>query len=322
MENNENRDIKNNLDKQETNVEESKEVETQLKQEEPKFEEVKIEHSDKEIRTDSYFDGKLLELIGWNLLRYLITLVTLGIASPWASCMYIRFKTSHTILNGKRLKFHGTGGEYFVEKFKWFFLTLITLGIYAFFIPVKKNRWMLSKLSFEDEELVEGESFFDGKTIQFIGINILCNFLNVISFGILYVFTKCFKLKWLAKHSIINRKRIVFDGSALNLFGHYLLWSFLTVITFGIYGLWLNIKLMQWEVKNSHIKVSGEEEKKNGNIVATVVIGIIAISISLTFILLVLIPVLTSGQLTDGFDGLNKPSAPVEGNMNGLISSY
>ena len=297
MESNENIDKIDEIDNQISNDIKPKQEKTksQFEEVQPKFEEIKIATPVKEFRTDSYFDGKLLELIGLNLLRYLLIIVTLGIASPWTDCMYIRFKTSHTVLNGKRLKFHGNGGEYFVERFKWFFLTLITLGIYAFFIPIKKNKWILSKLSFEDEELIEGESFFDGKVIQLIGINLLCNFLNIISFGILLVFTMCFKLKWLAKHSIINRKKIVFNGSALNLFGHYLLWSFLTLITFGIYGLWLNIKLMKWEVKNSHIKIAGEEEKKDNPILVLIFI-IIGICVSLTFILLVFIPIINSNR--------------------------
>ena len=33
-----------------------------------------------------------------------------------------------------------------------------------------------------DEEFVKEESFFDGKTIGLIGINLLCIFLNIITF--------------------------------------------------------------------------------------------------------------------------------------------
>lgn len=49
-----------------------------------KFEEVPVTYEEvktvkKEVRTDSYFDGSLLELIGWRILVFLITVVTLGI---------------------------------------------------------------------------------------------------------------------------------------------------------------------------------------------------------------------------------------------------
>ena len=35
----------------------------------------------------SYFDGGLLQLIGWKILGGLVTVFTLGICYPWAVCM-------------------------------------------------------------------------------------------------------------------------------------------------------------------------------------------------------------------------------------------
>lgn len=36
---------------------------------------------------ESYFDGGLLQLIGWKILGILVTLCTLGICYPWSLCM-------------------------------------------------------------------------------------------------------------------------------------------------------------------------------------------------------------------------------------------
>ena len=44
----------------------------------------------------SYFDGGLLQLIGWTLLGSLISAFTLGICHPWAVCMIYSRKTKHT----------------------------------------------------------------------------------------------------------------------------------------------------------------------------------------------------------------------------------
>ena len=222
------------------------------------FEEIEIPK--KEIRTDSYFDGGLLELIGWRILAILITSITFGIAAPWAQCMLYSWQYKHTVYNGKRLKFEGKGGDLFVHGFKWLFFTIITLGFYAIVIPIRKQRWIISNLHFEDEPYVKDESYFDGKTIQLIGVNILSNILTAISLGILYPFTVCYKLRWTSKHTVINKKKIVFDGKAIQLWGKYILWLFLTVITFGIYGLWLSIKMLKWQTKHIHIKTVGESE--------------------------------------------------------------
>lgn len=245
------------------------------------FEEVKVyqevETAKKQVRTDSYFDGGLLELIGWRILAGLVIGITFGIATPWALCMLYSYQFKHTVYNGKRLKFEGTGGDLFVNMFKWFFFTIITLGIYAFFIPVNRTKWVISNLHYEDENLIKGESFFDGKTIQLIGVNLLSILLNLVSFGLLYPFTFCFKLRWINKHTVINRKKLVFTGKALNLFGKYLLWCLLTLITFGIYGWWLEIKMLKWQTKNIHIKTVGEVEQKDNAIWIAIPIAIGAV---------------------------------------------
>lgn len=90
-------------------------------------------------RTDSYFDGKVLEWLGYRILAFIITAVTFGIANAWAEKLLIAYTIDHTVYNGKRLKFEGTGASLFVQKFKWIFLTIITLGIYGFWIPIKKS---------------------------------------------------------------------------------------------------------------------------------------------------------------------------------------
>ena len=178
-----------------------------------------VEQKPKIVRTDSYFDGKLLDLIGWRILAFLITVITLGFGSPWAQCMLYNYQFKHTVYNGKRLKFDGTGGDLFVNIFKWVLLSIITFGIYILVIPVRKTRWVISNLHYEDEDFKIGESFFDGKTIQLIGINILCFILKLISFGLLSAFTECIKLRWINKHTVINRKKLVFTGKGLSLSG-------------------------------------------------------------------------------------------------------
>ena len=256
--------------------------ETEKLEEEPIYQEV--ETKKKEIRTDSYFDGGVLELIGWRILAFLITIVTLGIAAPWAQCMLYSWQIKHTVYNGKRLKFEGTGGDLFVNIFKWIFFSIITLGIYIFFIPVRKARWVVSNIHFEDEELVKDESFFDGNTLQLIGINILSYIITIFSLGLLYPFAVCLKLKWINKHTVINKKKIVFDGNGIQLWGKYLLWYLLTIITLGIFLIWQPILMLKWQTKHIHIKKVGEEEKKDYSLLIVIPIAIalvIAVSCAL-----------------------------------------
>lgn len=67
------------------------------------YDEVVVEKK-KTIRDDSYFDGKLLELIGYRILAIIITVFTLTIASAWAEKLLIAYKIDHTVYNGKKIK--------------------------------------------------------------------------------------------------------------------------------------------------------------------------------------------------------------------------
>lgn len=96
------------------------------------------------------------------------------------------------------------------------------------------------------------ESKFDGGLLGLIGINILRFIIILFTFGICAPWAVCIGEKWIAKHTVIDGKRLVFNGRAMQLFGNYIKWLLLTIITFGIYSFWLSIKMKQWVVKHTH----------------------------------------------------------------------
>ncbi len=61
----------------------------------------------------SEFDGGILGLIGVNILSTIITFVTFGLGFTWAMCVRERYIVNHTIINGQRLRFIGSGEIYF-----------------------------------------------------------------------------------------------------------------------------------------------------------------------------------------------------------------
>ena len=92
---------------------------------------------------DSYFDGGILDYIGYSILVAIICGLTLGIATPWAVCMMQNWKTKHTVVDGQRLDFDGTGAQLFGNWIKWFLLTIITFGIYGFWLKIKMEQWIV-----------------------------------------------------------------------------------------------------------------------------------------------------------------------------------
>lgn len=101
-------------------------------------------------KLESYFDGGLAQLLGWRILGGLLTLITIGIAFPWAKCMICRWETKHTVIEGKRLVFDGTGGQLFGHYIKWVLLTIITIGIYSFWLSIKLKKWVAKHTFFEE----------------------------------------------------------------------------------------------------------------------------------------------------------------------------
>lgn len=73
-------------------------------------------------KQNSYFDGGLLQLIGWRLLGGSLTACTLGICFPWALCMVYHWETKHTVIEGRRLKFMGV---FFAPLFHTFYKEMI-----------------------------------------------------------------------------------------------------------------------------------------------------------------------------------------------------
>ncbi len=97
---------------------------------------------------ESYFDGGLFQLIAWRILGFLITVLTLGIAYPWAVCMVYGWEINHTVIEGRRLRFTGSAIGLFGNWIKWLLLTIITLGIYGFWVQIAIQKWKVRNTEF------------------------------------------------------------------------------------------------------------------------------------------------------------------------------
>ena len=114
---------------------------------------------------ESKFTGDLWGLIGVHLLQILLSVVTLGVGVPWAVCMRVKWYTEHTIVDGKRLVFDGKGiqlfglcfvwlllaiipagiyifkPELFLEWNEWLWISIVVLGVYSLYVPIKFQKW-------------------------------------------------------------------------------------------------------------------------------------------------------------------------------------
>lgn len=131
----------------------------------------------------SYFDGKLLGLIGTSILMLfalLIPLLPVGglavlsftlfadlsqeiliviyaaigvfaffmlwLSLAWATVISLRWQYRHTVIGGKRLVFKGKKTALWGNYLKWFFLTVLTLTIYGLWLGIKMQKWVIKNV--------------------------------------------------------------------------------------------------------------------------------------------------------------------------------
>ena len=199
---------------------------------------------------DSYFDGGLLQLIGYRLLGGLVTICTLGICLPWAYTMVYNWEAKHTVIGGERLEFNGTAIGLFGNWIKWWLLSLITLGIYGFWVGIKLKKWKYQHTHTESGKALVSD--FDGGLLQLIGWTLLGGLITICTVGICLPWAFTMIYNWETKHTVISGHRLSFDGTAIGLFGNWIKWFLLSIITLGIYSFWLQIKLKKWIVSHTH----------------------------------------------------------------------
>ena len=99
----------------------------------------------------SYFDGKLWQYIGVNIVFTLQCITVIGI--PWAIIRKKKWVLKHTIVRGQRLKLTARGSQLIGSFIKWGLLTVITCFIYGFWVPIKYQQWYASHLEFDGDPI-------------------------------------------------------------------------------------------------------------------------------------------------------------------------
>ena len=127
---------------------------------------------------NSVFTGRLLNLIGTWIVMILIIgimagagvalVMTIGkdggtmqlvaiaatavlslIGLAWAAIRFIKWDTKHTVISGNSIKFNGNAFQLLGNCFKWTFLTIITVGIYSLWLPIKVRKWKVKHMELQ-----------------------------------------------------------------------------------------------------------------------------------------------------------------------------
>jgi uncharacterized membrane protein YjgN (DUF898 family) len=95
------------------------------------------------------FDGGAATYVGTGILGLLITVCTLGFFYPFALVLRERWRAKHALIDGYRLVFTGSATGLFLNWIKWWALSLITCGIYLFWVGPRIARWKWEHTDFD-----------------------------------------------------------------------------------------------------------------------------------------------------------------------------
>lgn len=97
---------------------------------------------------DSRFTGRFWGYLGRYLLTAFVGAITCGIALPWMFCWLLKWQKSNTYVDGYRLAFDGKGHQLLGRSLLWILLTVVTLGLYAFYLPIAAAKWVTKHTHF------------------------------------------------------------------------------------------------------------------------------------------------------------------------------
>jgi uncharacterized membrane protein YjgN (DUF898 family) len=95
------------------------------------------------------FDGGAATYIGTGILAALITICTFGICYPFALVLRERWRAKHSSIDGFPLVFTGSAWGLFGNWLKWLALSIITLGIYLFWVGPRIQEWKWEHTDFD-----------------------------------------------------------------------------------------------------------------------------------------------------------------------------
>jgi uncharacterized membrane protein YjgN (DUF898 family) len=92
------------------------------------------------------YRGKLKELFWLFLNGILLTVITLGIYSPWFTVSIRKYLINHIKVGNAELEYDGTGLELFLINLKGIVLTILSFGIYIFWYLRNLNRFYINHI--------------------------------------------------------------------------------------------------------------------------------------------------------------------------------
>jgi len=193
------------------------------------------------------FAGNGARLLGLMLVNGILTVLTLGIYTPWAMVEALRYLYDASEARGAdtrpwRLRFEGTGGEAFPILLKGVLLSIVTFGIYAPWFLCHLSRFVALRTRLEKDGAPAGGTAFDGAGGELLVSFLIGWLLTMATFGIYGPWFQVSLWRYFAGHSKVAVAGVSwtgdFTGTGWEWALHLVVGFLLTFVTLGVYLPW------------------------------------------------------------------------------------
>jgi uncharacterized membrane protein YjgN (DUF898 family) len=216
------------------------------------------------------FRGTGAPLFGIYIWTGIVTLITLFLFLPWATCVVDRWYYRNLYIGERRLHFDGNGLEFFPLFFGSLIISLLTVFIMAPWAYRWVLNWVYSHIWFEDELNLDPSQRtrleFHGNPAKLLWLRIWTLLLTIITIGFWLAWRRVRLIKFELQNTTIGGNGLVFEGRGGEFFGITLAVGFLSVITLTIYRAWGDCWKYRWIWSNTRF-VPGAMLKTEGETV-------------------------------------------------------
>ena len=138
----------------------------------------------------------------------------------------------------------------------WEILTVVTCGLFGFYVAVALKKWEYSHTYYMDSTRLAAApgavSWFDGSFASYLGNAIICSLLSFISCGIAYPWASVPLIKWEMGGTVVDGDRYGYFGNGTDMFSIYIVCMLLNIVTCGIYFPWATCRINRYIISNTH----------------------------------------------------------------------
>lgn len=170
-----------------------------------------------------------------NILLYLLTILTLGLAYGLTIHIKAKVMIKHLTIQNQSVIYQGKWFTWFIKGIKWWLFTVLTMGLYWLLggITLDKADTLASLCHFDSDQTMP--SFFDGTMTDFGWIHLFSIGITILSLGILYPIGSTMVSRYLINHTVIDGIRLV-DGSSVKYRFFHWVWCYpLLILTLGLF---------------------------------------------------------------------------------------